>query len=174
MRKILLSGFFALCVGAAQAEWKPGEGVANDHARGGNAHDITFVARDANNGYGYRQYVLPIGLTFLPWSAPNFESSVYGLRLNFGWGRYNETYGIDGGVASCGKTFGGIQATFIVNDYTEEASGIQMAAVNKVDGDVYGLQIGAVNIAGDLHGVQIGFLNFNSSGIVLPLINIGF
>lgn len=136
--------------------------------------NVEFVARDASAGYGYRQYQLPIGFTFMPWSLPNFESSVYGLRLDLGWGSYAETYGIEGGLFCRSGDFGGIAAPLIANCTSHTAGGLLVAAVNYSKGDVYGVQIGAVNIAERLHGVQIGFLNFNGSGITLPIINAGF
>lgn len=174
MKKLLtvvfLTAAFAAC---AQAKWQAGQGIANDHATGRNARDVTFVARDAGNGYGYRQYALPIGVTVLPWSIPNFECSVYGVRFNFGWGRYDATYGIDWGAFSASQAFGGIGANLFGNYVTGETAGLQAGFVNIGNTDVYGLQVGAVNFAGRLHGVQIGFLNFNQAGIVLPLINAG-
>jgi len=176
MRKLLFVCLMSACafVAKAEATWKAGQGVANDHATGANARDIPFVARDANAGYGYRQFGLPIGVTVLPWSIPNFESFVYGVRFNFGWGRYAETYGIDWGTFSNSGEFGGIAANVFGNYVTGRAAGFQAGFVNLCEGDVYGLQIGAVNVAGRLKGVQIGFLNFNRSGITLPLINAGF
>lgn len=86
MRKLLTAGLLSACAFAASAEvvWKAGEGVANDHATGANARDVSFVARDASTGYGYRQYTLPIGVTVLAWSVPNFECFVSGVRFNFG------------------------------------------------------------------------------------------
>lgn len=141
MKKLLLVCVALLCAGV------------------GSARDLEFVARDAQNGYGYRQYIVPIGVTVLPWTFPNFESSVYGFRVNLGWGRYAKTYGIDGGVCSFGKETAGLAGNLICN---------------VAEDDVYGVQIGGVNYAGHLHGLQIGFLNFNRAGIAFPLINIGF
>ena len=174
MKKLVVVGLVAACAAVASAAWKPGEGIANDHATGGNTRDVTFVARDATNGYGYRQYALPIGLTCLGWSAPNFESSVYGVRFNFGWSKYENTYGLDGGLFSSTRgDFGGIAADFLGTTVSGTAAGIAVGLVNLAESDVYGLQIGAVNVAERLHGIQIGFLNFNNAGIVFPLINIG-
>ncbi|MBO7721101.1 MAG: hypothetical protein J6T01_01700 [Kiritimatiellae bacterium] len=173
--KSLFGAICAAAVFTASADgWKAGEGVANDHAAGKNARDVSFVPRDSSNGYGYRQYALPIGLTFLPWSAPNFESSVYGVRFNFGWGSYAGTYGIDWGVFSRGVEFGGIGANVFGNHFAGDARGIDVGFVNVADGEACGVQIGAVNVAGRLRGLQIGFLNFNRSGIVFPLINFGW
>lgn len=175
MKKQLYALLFVMCasVVCAQSQWQAGKGVSNDHADGRNAHDVTFVARDSLNGYGYRQYSMPAGLTVLPWSLPNFESSVYGIRLNLGWGRYAETYGLDAGIFSNSGEFGGIAANLIGNAVSGTCSGLQAGLVNVGREGVCGLQVGAVNFAGRLYGVQIGFLNFNRSGVVLPLINVG-
>lgn len=158
---------------AANAAWKAGQGVANDRATGANDRDVTFVKRGAGDGYGWRQYALPIGVTFLPWSVPNFESSVYGLRINLGWGEYDGTYGLDSGVFSLRKSFGGISANLFGNYATEASAGLETGAVN-IAGTMYGLQVGFVNFADSLYGVQIGFLNFNRAGIAFPMINVGW
>ncbi len=173
MRKVLVVVTACFSMAASAAGWEAGKGVSNDRATGANAHDVTFVARNSANGYGYRQYDLPIGFTFLPWAAPNFESSVYGVRLNLGWGRYDRTMGIDAGAFSHSRKFGGIAANFCGNWSDGDAAGLQVGFVN-AGATVYGLQIGAVNVADRLCGVQIGFLNFNSAGIVLPVINAGW
>ena len=85
MKRIaLFASVFA--VSAAFAQLRPGEGVANDHATGAKSTDVVFVQRGGGNAYGYRSYDTAIGLTFLPWAAPNSESTVKGFRLNLGWG----------------------------------------------------------------------------------------
>ena len=173
MRKILMVGAVCLMSVAASAEWKAGSGIANDRATGGNSRDVTFVARGAGKGYGWRQYSLPIGLTFLPWSVPNFESSVYGLRVNLGWGEYDGTYGLDAGVFSNRKRFGGISANLFGNHALDESAGLEVGAVN-IAGVMRGLQVGFVNLADCLYGVQIGVLNFNRSGIAFPVVNVGW
>lgn len=157
------------------AGFEAGQGVANDLATGANKRDVTFVERGGNNAYGWRSYDLALGVTVLPWAIPNFESSVYGLRMNFGWGKYVDTYGLDAGLYSASsRDFGGISANFIGNSVGETMGGLQVGAVN-IAKVAYGLQIGFVNIASDLHGVQIGGLNFNNSGLkCFPVINVGF
>ena len=175
MQKVILTSVLAmgLALVADAAGWVAGQGVANDRATGANARDVTFVTRGGGNGYGWRQYNMPVGLTFLPWSFPNFESSVYGLRLNLGWGEYDGTYGLDAGVFSLRNNFGGISANFFGNCARAEATGLEIGAVN-LAGTMRGLQIAFVNVAECLYGVQIGVLNFNASGITLPIINIGW
>ena len=173
MKKLLMTIAAGLAVASANAAWQAGKGIANDRATGANDRDVTFVARGAGEEYGWRQYALPIGLTVLPWSIPNDESSVYGLRVNLGWGRYHGTYGLDAGIFSDRKSFGGISANLFGNFAEEDSSGIETGAVN-IAGTMRGLQFGFVNVADRLYGVQIGVLNFNQSGITLPIINIGW
>ncbi len=162
-----------LSIMTANAAWQAGSGIANDRATGMNDRDVTFVKRGAGAGYGWRQYDLPIGLTVLPWSVPNFESSVYGLRFNFGWGEYDGTYGLDSGIFSARKNFGGISANIVGNYAMDSSSGIEIGSVN-IAGTMRGLQVGLVNIADCLYGVQIGVLNFNQAGITFPVINVGW
>lgn len=170
---------FVLAAGAASvagaAGFEAGKGVANDPASGANKRDVTFVERGGGNPYGWRSYDLAIGATVLPWSVPNAESSVCGLRLNFGWGAYVDTYGLDAGLFSqTSRDFGGIAANFLGNSVESTMGGVQIGAVN-LAGTAYGLQFGFVNAADDLHGLQVGFLNFNSSGVkCFPVLNIGF
>ena len=173
MKKLLMMGTACLMSVAVSAAWQTGTGIANDRATGTNDRDVTFVKRGAGDGYGWRQYSLPIGLTILPWSIPNFESSVYGLRINLGWGEYDGTYGLDSGVFSSRKAFGGISANLFGNYSEGISAGLETGAVN-IAGTMYGLQVGFVNFADSLYGVQIGFLNFNRAGIVFPVINVGW
>jgi len=174
MKTLLAFGVAALAaLSLSAAGFEAGKGVANDHATGVHSRDVTFVQRGGGNGYGYRQYALPVGLTLLSWAPPNFESSVYGVRLNFGWGRYEQTWGLDAGAFSRSARFGGIAANLFGNWATADQSGLVAGLVNAGE-EVNGLQVGAVNMAGRLRGVQIGFLNFNRAGIVFPVINIGW
>ena len=178
MKKLVFA--IALCACVAQsslaARFEAGRGVANDRARGHGPNDVTFVTRGNGNAYGWRGWDMAIGGTILPWSIPNEESNVYGLRLNLGWGEYANTYGIDAGAFSAvAHDFGGIAANLCGNVVGETMGGIQVGAVNIVRGRAYGLQIAFVNFAEDLHGVQIGGLNFNNTGIrCFPIINVGF
>jgi len=170
----------ALSVGAVfaadAARFNAGRGVANDRATGAGPNDVTFVTRGNGNAYGWRGWDMAVGATFLPWSFPNEESSVYGFRLNFGWGAYANTYGLDAGAFSfVTKDFGGIAANLVGNSVGGTMGGIQIGAVNIVRGRAYGLQIAFVNFAQDLHGVQIGGLNFNNTGLrCFPIVNMGF
>ena len=115
-------------------------------------------------------------MTVLPWSIPNEESSIYGVRLNFGWGSFVDMYGLDFGLFShTTRDFGGISLALFGNYVGGTTRGVQVGVVNVVDGSAYGLQAGVVNFAQDLHGVQIGVLNFNGTGVAcLPILNVGF
>ena len=165
----LASGVFA-------AGFEAGKGVANDLATGENKRDVTFIERGGNNNYGWQSYDLAVGLTVLPWSVPNSESSVYGLRFDFGWGAYENTSGLDLGVFGVTtRDFGGLGIELLGNAVGGTMGGVQIGCVNIVSGTAYGLQIGVVNFAETLYGVQIGVLNFNNSGVkCLPILNAAF
>ena len=47
--KIGIAFAMACAVFAATAQFQPGQGIANDHARGGNARDVVFVERGGGN-----------------------------------------------------------------------------------------------------------------------------
>lgn len=170
----ILAAFCVLAVASAEAQLRPGEGIANDHADGGNARDVVFVVRGGENAYGYRSYDTFVGFTFLPWAVPNSESTVRGVRFNFGWGRYAATYGLDTGAFSNSGDFCGVGTTFLANVVSRNATGVQIAGANIVGGTAKGLQIGFVNYAERLEGVQIGVINFAMSQWVLPIINVAW
>ena len=173
MKTKLISLALALAAFPACAAFTPGEGVANDHALGDKPTDVVFVQRGGGNPYGYRSYDVPIGLTVFNWAAPNFESTVKGLRFNFGWGRHAGMYGLDTGAFGVSGDFAGVSATLFGN-YTGNAAGLQVGLVNVVDGDASGVQIGLVNYTERLVGVQIGLLNFARSQWSLPIVNIAW
>ena len=172
MKKMFAMIMAGVSMVACAAQWQPGTGVANDHATGANAQDVRFVARDGVNGYGYRPYDTAIGFTFLPWSCPNFESTVKGVRFNLGWGSYAGTYGLDLGTFSDARDFAGVAINWCGN-VADSATGLQIGLVN-AGGHARGLQIGLVNHVERLDGVQIGLLNFARSQWSIPLVNIGW
>ena len=178
LKKMAFVAGVSLCVASAAnaARFEAGKGVANDRATGAGPNDVTFVTRGNGNEYGWRGWDMAIGGTILPLSIPNEESSIYGLRINMGWGEFANTYGLDAGAfSSCTKNFGGIAANLCGNVVGETMGGVQVGAVNIVRGGAYGLQIAFVNFAEDLHGVQVGVLNFNNSGLkCFPIVNAGF
>lgn len=174
MKKSAVFSIFAIAASVALAQFRPGEGVANDHSTGESAQDVVFVQRGGGNPYGYRSYDMALGLTFLPWAVPNFESSVKGFRLNLGWGHYAGTYGLDVGAFSNSGEFGGIAANWLGNAVDNDAAGLQVGLVNIVGGNTAGLQIGLINYTSHLSGVQIGLLNFATEQWTLPIINVAF
>ena len=169
--------FTILCVcgilAAQQTSLQLGSGVANEGVVPGKADTrVNFSARSAENGYGYRGYTVPIGMTILPWALPNHESYVNGLRLNFGWGSYKETAGLDLGLFSAGEDhrFLGINA---FGHYSKNnAYGCEIGLVNVTGGEMAGLQVGLVNYADTLYGVQIGLINIARTQWCIPIINI--
>ena len=172
MKKIVFLAF-AVSASAVLAQLRPGEGVANDHALGSKPTDVVFVQRGGGNAYGYKSYDTILGVTVLPWSLPNFESSVTGIRLNLGWGSHAGMYGLDTGLVGVSESFAGVSATFL-GAFTCEASGAQVGLVNVTKGHTSGLQIGLVNATDSLAGVQIGLLNFAWSQWSIPIVNVAW
>lgn len=174
MKKAMILAAAGMMAMAAAAQWRPGQGVANDHATGNNPQDVVVRPRSVENGYGYVSYATVFGLTLGGASLPNDESTVNGVRLNLGWGGYAKTAGLDFGLFSDSGEFGGIGVN-LLGHYTERnATGIQIGLANVTGGEVRGLQIGAVNYARTLKGVQIGFLNFATEQQTLPILNVGW
>ena len=178
VKSILMCGMAAgMSLTVQSARFEAGQGVANDRATGAGPNDVTFVARGGDNAYGYgvgRQYATPLGLTILPWSLPNELSVVYGIRANFGFGRFERTYGVDVGAWSTSGEFGGVAANLVGNYVERNASGVMVGVVNFVSGEMSGVQVGVVNSARRLAGLQIGLANFNDAGIFFPILNFGF
>lgn len=176
-KKIAIAAVAAIGLMSANAQvLTPETGVANDHGQQPELRDVHVVyeARSAQNGYGYEDGMTVVGFTFLPWAAPNSSWDVHGVRLNFGWGRHREMVGLDTGFFGASDYFGGLSATIIGNYTTGNADGVQLGIVNVVDARVRGIQFGLVNYAGDLKGLQLGLLNFNTTGIFFPVVNLGF
>ena len=173
MKKILFTMILALASGAALAQWQPGQGVANAPVRGENPQDVVFVQRGGGANYGYRAYETPVGLTILPWAAPNFESTVKGVRFNFGWGHHAGMYGLDVGLFGNSDSFVGIGVNLLGN-VSRGAGGLQIGLANVTHGTANGMQIGVVNYAERLEGVQIGVLNFAATQWTMPIINIAW
>ena len=164
-------GLAAIC---SAAPFRAGEGIANDRATGLHDRDVTYVSRGQQDYYGYRGYDLAIGGTLLAWAVPNEESVVTGLRLNFGWGSYRATRGLDVGAFSAGREASALQVNLFGQFVTGEAHGLQIGGVNVVGGEMCGVQIGFVNVAERLSGLQIGLLNFAVSQHFFPIVNIAF
>ena len=139
----------------------------------GGFEELVFAQRGGGAPYGYRAFTTVLGFTFLPWSCPNFESNVKGVRLNLGWGSYAGTYGLDLGLFSQSDDFAGIGVNVFGNLARHEADGLQIGLVN-AGSLARGLQIGLVNHVERLEGVQIGLLNFATSQWTLPFVNVAW
>ncbi|MFQ5538613.1 MAG: LA_2272 family surface repeat-containing protein [Gemmatimonadota bacterium] len=126
------------------------------------------------------------------------EDAVRGLRLSILYGRNMDVTGVDIGLVShvsrdfTGVQWGlvgfvegdalGVQSNQFVNIVEGELEGVQIGALNMADRgqglqlslvsharNFQGLQIGLVNYAETLKGIQIGLVNIIRSGGVLPV-----
>lgn len=174
MKRCLFMVVVGLAAVCSAAPFRAGEGIANDRATGTHDRDVTYVSRGQQDYYGYRGYDLAIGGSILAWAVPNEESSVTGLRLNFGWGVYRATRGLDVGAFSAGDAASALQANLLGQFVTGDARGLQVGGVNVVGGEMCGVQIGVVNVAERLSGVQVGLLNFAVSQRFFPILNVAF
>lgn len=174
MKLCILSAVVGCAATCLAAPFRAGEGIANDRATGAHDRDVTYVSRGQQDYYGYRGYDLAIGGTLFAWAMPNEESSVTGLRLNFGWGLYRATRGLDVGAFSVGREASALQANLLGQFVTGDAHGLQVGGVNVVGGEMCGVQIGFVNVAERLSGLQIGLLNFAVSQHFFPILNMAF
>ncbi len=172
--------FTVLCVcgilAAQPVSLQLGGGVANEGVAPGKPDTrIDYSPRSDENGYGYRGYTVPVGFTFLPWAVPNQESYANGLRLNFGWGGYKETKGLDLGLFSAGEEHC-ILGINVFGHYSENnAHGCEIGLVNVTGDTMTGLQVGLVDYADALYGGQIGLINIsenNSYGCEIGLANV--
>lgn len=114
-----------------------------------------------------RHYVTPIEIDLasplqVPFTVPYSAWRVWGFRFDLAYGRSQCVYGLDVGVS--GYLY-------------EDLYGVQATALNWVNGDVAGVQLGAVGnmVRGDVAGVQLGgFLNLDHgemAGVQLGLVN---
>lgn len=122
--------------------------------------------------------ISPIGISLVPpVQFPPRDWDIYGVRLNIFVGAGRDVGFIDVGVLGnivdgnlsgieiaglynrIGSSDGAIQAACIMNYSKHDFCGVQLGLVNSVDGDMQGLQAGAVNLAQDGAGVQLGVFN---------------
>lgn len=174
MKNIVFALMFiaGVCLTAGAEIYKSGQGVANDKAAGVPQGNVEFKVRGGGNDYGYRGYTLPIGGTVLPFSIPNDESYVSGLRLNLGWGAYKNTTGLDLGLFSNGDRHEVFGINVFGHYSSESACGLEIGLVNVSGGSMAGVQIGLVNYADRLAGIQIGLINIARTQWSIPIINI--
>lgn len=107
---------------------------------------------------------LGIGLA-APLQLPFMESDVYGLRFGGFLGFNNDVRGIDLGVTElCTADFIGLQGSLF--SWTEgDVCGLQVGALaNVVNLKVAGVQVGCVNVDwSDVTGLQIGSVNYDAA-----------
>ncbi len=90
---------------------------------------------------------------FHPVQIHDKDASITGLRFNLIYGVNQDVYGLDIG--------------FIVNKLEGNMTGLQSGLVNIVEGDVNGHQDGFVNLVnGDFTGFQYGFVNITKGKFV--------
>ncbi len=125
---------------------------------------------------------------FSPLQIFSQETSIYGLRLNFLYGRNDRIYGLDFGFFNHTSETKGISVGAF-NKIENGAAGLQIGLYNDVMEDFYGLQIGvgqynrkffygfsmaAIAITGeDVNGMQIGFLLNSGKNFLLPQFGLG-
>lgn len=114
---------------------------------------------------------------FPPAQFPEQTWDVYGFRLNVFVGHHRNVGFIDVGVLGnvadgnltgveiaglynkVGSSDGAIQAASIMNYSEQDFCGVQLGLINSVQGDMQGLQAGAVNMTQDGSGIQLGVFN---------------
>ena len=90
---------------------------------------------------------------FHPVQIHDKDVSITGVRFNLIYGVNQDVYGLD-----CG---------FIVNKLEGDLTGLQNGMVNIVEGEVNGYQEGLVNfVKGDFTGWQTGFVNITRGQVV--------
>lgn len=135
----------------------------------------------------------PFALSLVPileWPSQGCDVSFF--RLNLLVGSHRTVKGLDLGVLGnrvegesaglqlagiwndCGASIGSIGVTTVANYSAYGWDGVQLACVNWAEGEMNGIQIGAVNMAGRDLGLQVGLCNLSgkSIGVQLGAINI--
>ncbi|PJZ62844.1 LA_2272/LA_2273 family lipoprotein [Leptospira adleri] len=107
---------------------------------------------------------------FNPIQLTEEESDVFGLRLNFIYGKNRNLYGLDLGlVNSVAENSGGL-ALGMVN-YSGSHSGLQTGVVNLSKRRLYGIQFGIANYCDSPFGLQLGLVNVGNEAY-LPMLGI--
>lgn len=139
--------------------------------------------------------VLPIAISLVPPAqVPLSDWDVFGVRLNVFVGEHRNVAFVDGGVLGnivngsllgvqlagiyneVGSSCGAIQVAGFFNHIKHDFCGIQLSLVNRVDGDMQGLQAGLVNLTQDGAGLQFGVFNRAErfSGLQLGVANYAY
>ena len=123
---------------------------------------------------------------------PSQGCDVWLLRFNLLVGRHRTVKGFDLGVLGnrvagesaglqlagiwndCGYSIGSLGVATVANYSAYGWDGVQAACVNWTEGEMNGIQLGAVNMAGRDLGLQVGLCNLSgkSIGIQLGAINV--
>ena len=137
--------------------------------------------------------VYPCAFSIVPaleW--PSQGCDVFLLRFNLLVGRHRTVKGFDFGVLGnrvsgesaglqlagvwndCGASVGSLGVAAVANYAVYGWDGVQVACVNWTEGEMNGIQFGAVNMAGRDLGLQVGLCNRSgkSIGIQLGAINV--
>jgi TolB-like protein len=116
-------------------------------------------------------FILQVAFIY-PFQFVQEHINIYGIKLNFPYGKNNIVYGLDCGVFNTSAMeMYGLQAG--VKNTSEELLGTQFAIINE-NKTMAGVQIGLYNMTVDAVGIQIGLVNKaeNLIGVQVGLINI--
>ena len=122
--------------------------------------------------------IVPLAISIVPPAEfPGPDWDVYGVRLNIFVGEHRNVGFVDVGVLGnivngnltgvqlagiynrVGSSDGAIEAACIMNDVRHDFCGVQLGLVNRVGGDMEGLQAGVINMTQDGAGIQMGLFN---------------
>jgi len=135
---------------------------------------VNYAAQELPLAEGFSPFAISF---FPPAQFPPQSWDIYGFRLNVFVGHHRDVGFIDAGVLGnvadgnligveiaglynkVGSSDGAIQAACIFNYVEHDFCGVQLGLVNSVNGDMQGLQAGAVNLTQDGAGIQMGVFN---------------
>lgn len=135
---------------------------------------VNVAAQELQPADGISPFAISL---FPPAQFPPQTWDIYGFRLNVFVGHHRNVGFIDAGVLGnvadgnvtgveiaglynrIGSSDGAIQAACIMNYVDQDFCGVQLGLVNSVNGDMQGLQAGAINMTQDGSGIQLGVFN---------------
>ena len=117
----------------------------------------------------------PLQISFWPpeYQIVEEDLNIRGLKVNLPFGSNDEIRGLDIGFASTSKATSGLQWNLILNRVHGDLTGVQLGLINQTE-NTYGVSFGLLNIASNrLKGVQCGLLNSAMAvhGVQLGLLN---
>ena len=137
----------------------------------------------------------PLAISIVPpVQLPPADFDIYGARLNVFVGQHRNVAFVDAGVLGnivdgnltgaelagfynrIGSSDGAIQVAGIMNYVKHDFCGVELALVNRVGGDMQGIQAGAVNLTEDGAGIQLGLINSAErfSGLQVGVVNYAY